>query len=295
MKTLKKHKFLQLLLGFAFAFILLFGFYALSEMITFPENGFWNIAQPVILVFYMLVFMASLTLLGILSRHLNFPVLYHSSFGVCFTSVLCAIVSRCFEDSFYLLVLPLTTIFGTPVRLFTQAIEQATTYTEHYTEYGYDEVYSYEQTILYEDYVLIILFVLTLVSVVVYQLYTTTDEQIIKKSRWHLEPPARTAALVIAGTCGSYIILCSICYLLYDFIVFEILWGIMSIISVALFFTGAVAYVPICSIIYMLGSAIKQAHKTKNPRQVFNPLIILAIILSVIGYVVVYNMVLSGF
>ena len=92
MNALKKHGFLQMLIGFSSAILLLMGFYILGEKVTFPETAFWNVAEPVILVAFMLSYMAFLSLLAIFSKAYNLKFLYYPVFGTCLTSVISAII-----------------------------------------------------------------------------------------------------------------------------------------------------------------------------------------------------------
>ncbi len=294
MKTLKNKKLLQIILGFGFAIILLSGFYILGETVNFPENAFWNIAEPVILGLYMLVFMATLSLLALFSKHFDLNALFYSTFGVCITSVLSAILHWHIEDSFLLLVMPITNLIGTPIRSFSTALEYATTYTETIVEPGYG-TYSYDQTLLYENYVLTFLLVVTLVSVVVFQLYANTEKHLANKSKWRMEAPARVIALVTIITNGTIMVLRYASEIFYDIIIFEIIYGILAALSLALWFTAIIIVAPVSIIIYLLFSATKQARKTKNSRQIFNPLTLLSIIFTIMGTYTIYDIVMNSF
>jgi hypothetical protein len=84
MTTLKRNKPLQILLGVLFASLLLFAGYLLGETITFPETDFWNIAEPIILVAYLLVYMAFLSLIAIFSKSYDmaFCIIRHLLFAL---------------------------------------------------------------------------------------------------------------------------------------------------------------------------------------------------------------------
>ena len=158
MTTLKNNKKLQLFISLASGGLLLFAGYLLGETITFPETDFWNIAEPIILVSYMLVYMAFLSLIAIFSKSNDLKLIYYPAFAVCTTSVISAFIYWCIEESFLLFLFPLTLPFSVPVRAFSQALEKATTYTVTVDD-GQFGSYTYDETVLYEHRVIIILFI----------------------------------------------------------------------------------------------------------------------------------------
>ena len=294
MTTLKNSKILQFLIGISSGVLLLKGCSLLGEKITFPETAFWNIAEPVILVGYMLIYMAALSILAIFAKSHNLKYMYYPAFATCLTSVLSAFLHWHIEDSLWLLVMPLTMLFGTPVRAVAKAIEKATTYLVTIEEYGYGS-YEIEETYIWEYPALIIFLAITLVSVIAYQLYTENSEQDIKKARWRLTGTARTASIAMISVYGTYILLVLIPTLFENFIVFEYSYYFLAMLSVLCTMSMLTFALPVVLIPYLLITASKQAIQSRNPRQFFNPLILISIILTVAGTWAIYNTTMQCF
>lgn len=294
MTTLKNNKMLQVFIGLASGGLLLFAGYLLDETITFPETDFWNIAEPIILVAYMIIYMAFLALIAIFSKSNDLKLIYYPAFAVCTTSIISAFIYWNIEESFLLFLFPLTLPFSVPIRAFSQALEKATTYTVT-VDGGQFGSYTYDETVLYEHRVIIILFILSLISVAVYQLYTETEEHITKKSRWHIEGPARKASLAMIFSYGGYIIFSFICSILPGGDLSDALWGIQAITSILASWLLLPLILPFVLNVYLISETIKEAKTRSNPRLYFNPLVILAIILSIIGSITTFQTMLACF
>lgn len=282
MKTLKNNKLLQIFIGIFSGFLLLLGCYFLGEKITFPETEFWTTAEPIILVLYMITYMASLSLLAIFSKSHNLKYLYYPAFATCTTSVLSAFLHWHIEDSLWLLVMPLTKIFGAPIRAVAKAIEKATTHLVTIEEYGYGS-YEIEETYIWEYTAIFIFFILTLVSVIVYQLYTENAEQDIKKARWHLTGPARTASIAIIISYSIFIALMLSAYYLPYCLFTDVLGILLEQFCIIASWLTVPITLPLVLIGYVLKEVITEARLHSNPRLYFNPLVILALILSLLG------------
>ncbi len=294
MKTLKNNKLFQIFIGVFSGVVLLLGCYFLGEKITFPETVFWNIAEPVILVGYMLIYMAALSILAIFAKAHNLKYMYYPAFATCLTSVLSAILHWHIEDSLWLLVMPLTMLFGTPVRAMAKAIEKATTYYVTIEEYGYGS-YEIEETYIWEYPALCVFLILTLISVIVYQLYTETAEQDIKKARWKLRGPARTASIAVICIYGIYCLLILVPNLLENSIILGYIYYILAMLSIICTMTMTTFILPVILIPYLLVTASKQAVQSRNPRQIFNPLVFLSIFLTVVGTWAIYTTTMQCF
>ena len=293
MTTLKSNKLLQIFIGVFSGVVLLLGCYFLGEKITFPETAFWNIAEPVILVGYMLIYMAALSILAIFAKSHNLKYMYYPAFATCLTSVLSAFLHWHIEDSLWLLVMPLTMLFGTPIRAMAKAIEKATTYYVTIEEYGYGS-YEIEETYIWEYPALIIFLAITLVSVIVYQLYTETAEQDIKKARWKLTGTARTASIAMICVYGTYILLVLI-PTLFENSIFGYIYYFLAVLSILCTVSMLTFVMPVLLIPHLIIIASRQAIKSRNPRQIFNPLVFLAIFLTVVGTWAIYNTTMQCF
>lgn len=294
MTTLKNNKLLQIFIGISSSVLLLIGCYLLGEKITFPETDFWNIAEPIILVVYMLVYMAFLSLLAIFSKSHDLKYMYYPAFATCLTSVISAILHWHIEDSLWLLVMPLSNQFGSPIRAMAKAIEKATTYYVTIEEYGYGS-YEIEETYIWEYPALIIFLAITLVSVVTYQLYTENAEQDLRKARWRLTGTARTASIAIISVYGIYSLLVLIPNFFENSIVFGYIYYFLALLSILCTISMLTFALPIVLIPYLLITASKQAVQSRNPRQIFNPLVLLAIFLTVVGTWAIYNTTMQCF
>ena len=294
MTTLKNNKKLQLFISLASGGLLLFAGYLLGETITFPKTDFWNIAEPIILVAYLLVYMAFLSLIAIFSKSNDLKLIYYPAFAVCATSVISAFIYWCVEESFLLFLFPLTLPFSVPVRAFSQALEKATTYTVTVDD-GEFGSYTYDETVLYEHRVIIILFVLSVISLAVYQLYTETEEHITQKSKWHIAGPARKISLGMIFSYGGYIAFSLICSILPGGDISDTLWVIQAIISITASWLLLPLILPFALNIYLFSELQKEVKECSNKRLYFNPLVILAIILSVIGSITTLQTMLACF
>ena len=280
MSTLKKSKLLQMIIGVLSAVLLLLAGYILGEKITFPQTAFWNIAELVILIAYILIYTMALLLLARFAKKHNLKALYYPAFVTCLTSVISAIVYWQTETSFRLLTIFISKALGKPILVFSEAVEKATLY---HNKYDYDEFFLFQYDIVG------ILLIITIASLTAYQLYTKTEDHSIKLARWHLEGSARTAALAMIISYGSYSLLIFILNISHNFIVPEILYTALAILSMLLTITMCTFVLSIILIPYLIIIASKQAIETRNPRKLFNPLVLLAIFLTIAGTWVIYT------
>ena len=293
MSTLKKSKLLQMIIGVLSAVLLLFAGYILGEKISFPETDFWNKAEPIIFVGYMLIYIASLSLLAIFAKSHDLKFLYYPAFAICLTSTTSALLHWRIEESLWLIVMPLSEYFGLPIRAVTRAIEKLTTYTVYVNDGDYS--YDYEETLLWEHDTLNIFVIITFISIIVYQLYTETAEQDITKGRWRIEGPARTAAIATIASYGTFIITTFLCYLVPQNLFTDIIGVVLAHLCIAATFFIAPVTLPVILICYMLMQAFSEARQCSNPRLYFNPLVISAITICILGSVIMVKTMLSCF
>ena len=292
MTTLKKNKVLQLFMGTAFAIALLFVGYLLSEKIDFPETPFWRIAEIVLLIGYLLMYMGALSLLALFSKSQDLKFLYYPTFAICLNCVASAIFHYNFESRIWIVLIPLPKYFGMPLLSFAKALDKETTYNTHY---GYDE------TVFWQYNTLGILLVMTLISLVVYQIYTETEEQAVKKSRWYLQGSARTTALAMIFSYGMFTLFIFFLDFSYDLlpsalvIVADVVYAILAHIVMTLTISFLTFILPVVLIPYLIILSSKQAISTRNPRQVFNPLVFLAIFLTIVGTWAIYTTTMQCF
>ena len=294
MTVLKRNKPLQIFLGVLFASLLLFAGYIIGEKTTFPETDFWNIAEPIILVAYMLIYMAFLSIVAIFSKSYDMGFLYYPAFAVCLTSVLSAFLDRNIEDSIWRYFMPLTRLLGAPLRAVAKAIEKRSlTYSVTVKEYGY-EAYDYERALLGETDVIVIFLILTFISLIAYQLYTETQEHRTKKALWRLEGTARTVAIVTIIASSVFWLIMGLVYIL-PYCYSDILGMVIGYFFLLSTMFALPVIVPIVVNGYVFKEAISQARFHSNPRLYVNPLAVSALILSVSVSVTVIYTVLTGF
>ncbi len=273
MTTLKNNKVLQFFISTVFAILLLLAGFLLSEKIPFPETSFWSIAKTVLLIGYLPIYVGALSLLAIFSKAKDLKFLYYPAFAICLNSVASAIIDYNIETS-TLILLPFTKYFGLPLRSFATALDKATTYT---APYGYDE------TILWQYDILGILLVMTLASVAIYQIYTETDDHVLKKTNWRIEGLVRKVTTTLICAYGGYSLLVYILYLLPDLTVLNMIYTIVALLSMYFTIFLLTLILPLVLIPLLIVLALKQVRRTKNLRHLFNPLIILAIFITIAG------------
>lgn len=280
MKTLQKHKSIQLLIGFCSSAFVLFLGIIIADVI--PKT---NIIGKICVFAYPIIYIVFLSLFAIICKITNLNRMYHSAFAACLVASVSSLIHWYIEESLLLVVMPFTEFFGHPLRAVAQALENLPIYI-----FGYDGYESY----IYELYIIVGFFVFTILSSSVHQLYVDTNEHEKKLAQWHLDSPTRNIALGSILGYGIYFALCFICYL-GNGTFFETLAEIIGIVVLALTFTQIALVVPSILIIYLLYSAISQAKAKKDKRQVLNPLVFLAIFFTTAGAISMIEMVLSGF
>lgn len=296
MKTNKRSIFVQILSGIFSALLFLHIGYLLSEKLTLPKTDFFKYGELIISVAYVLVFMVFVALAAVLSKTYNRKYFYYSVFSVFFISISAALIAWYFEDTLLLYLFPFTINIGIPITAVARVIQRHTTYTIDWFD-GY-ETYPLDETILYKIDVITIFLIIILVSVAIYQLHTETEEHEMVLNRWKLSFPARGFALGMIFGYGGYTTLITILnHLPYDGDnpVFEIMYYFISIISILLTISMVTFVLPVLLIPCLFISAIKEAKQQKNPRQFFNPLVLLATYLTCYGTYTIYETTMSCF
>ncbi len=290
MKTNKRSIFVQILSGIFSALLFLHIGYLLSEKLTLPNTEFFKYGELIISVAYVLLFMVFVALAAILSKTHNLKYFYYSVFSVFFISISAALTAWYFEDTLWLLLFPFAENFGCPITAVSEVLQGATTYTIDWFD-GY-ETYPLDETILYKIDVITIFLIIILASVAIYQLHTETEEQEMTLNRWRLGFPARGFALGMIFGYGGYTTLITILnHIPYDGDnpVFEIMYYFISVISILLTLRMVTFVLPVVLILCLFISAIKEATQQKNPRQFFNPLVLLAVYLTCYGTYTIYE------
>jgi hypothetical protein len=96
---------------------------------------------------------------------------------------------------------------------------------------------------------------------------------------------------------------CGICRIIFSFIcsilpggdLSDALWGIQAITSILASWLLLPLILPFVLNVYLISETIKEAKTRSNPRLYFNPLVILAIILSIIGSITTHQTMLACF
>ncbi len=296
MKTKKRNILVQILSGVFSALLFLHIGYLLSEKLTLPQTDFFKYGELIIFVAYILIFMVFVSLAAVLSKTYNRKHFYYSVFSVFFVSISAALTSWYFEDTLLLFLFPFTINIGLPITAVASVIQRHTTYTIDWFD-GY-ETYPLDETIFYKIDVLIIFLIILLVSVAIYQLHTETEEHKSALNRWKLNTPARGLALGMIFGYGGFISLITILDRIpYDKwnIVIEIATHLLSIICITLTMTMITFALPVVLISCLFISAIKEAKHQRNPRQFFNPLVLLAAYLTCYGTYTIYETTMSCF
>ena len=296
MKTNKRSIFVQILSGIFSALLFLHIGYLLSEKLTLPKTDFFKYGELIISVAYVLVFMVFVALAAVLSKTYNRKYFYYSVFSVFFISISAALIAWYFEDTLLLYLFPFTINIGIPITAVARVIQRHTTYTIDWFD-GY-ETYPLDETILYKIDVITIFLIIILVSVAIYQLHTETEEHETALKRWKLNSPARGLAFSMIFGYGGFISLITILDRIpYDKwnMAIEIVTHLLSIICITLTMTMITFALPVVLISYLFISSIQNAKRQKNPRQVFNPLVLLAVYLTCYGTYSIYETTMSCF
>lgn len=296
MKTNKRNIFVQILSGIFSALVFLHIGYLLSEKLTLPKTDFFKYGELIISVAYVLVFMVFVTLAAVLSKTYNRKYFYYSVFSVFFISISAALIAWYFEDTLLLFLFPFTINIGLPITAVARVIQRRTTYTIDWFD-GY-ETYPLDETILYKIDVITIFLIIILVSIAIHQLHTETEEHETALKRWKLNSPARGLAFSMIFGYGGFISLITILDRIpYDKwnMAIEIATHLLSIICITLTLTMITFALPVVLISCLFISSIQNAKQQKNPRQFFNPLVLLAVYLTCYGTYSIYETTMSCF
>lgn len=307
MKTLKKYKFLQVLTGiFAGCLVLSLGI-LLTSIATWEQLPLDNLLSKIILTVFPVMFTAGMTFIALVSKSNDLKFLYYPAFIV----NMCSLSSAIFG---YLVDSTMGTVFrsffsfsksiGLPFHYFSVAVTEKLTYTVNYD--GWTDEYS----IMPAFDVLMILLLCLLASAVAYQLYRDNDEHKEKLSRWRLQNPARSLAIPVICFYGTFILVIMLSNLvvaamdaiisvpiLYDalYCVFDIVIMLFFWCGYVLLLSAMVIILPVTITLALIIICIVNAIKKSNLRQLFNPLVLLAIVLSILGSYMMYSFTVSGF
>ena len=304
MKTLKKYKILQMLMGVFLGCLVLFVGLLMTSIATWEQLPAGNLLSKIILTIFPVMFTAGMTFIALISKSNDLKFLYYPAFIVSMGSLASAMFYYIIEDSVFRFVFAFTKTPGLPFHNFAKAVTEKLTYTVNYD--GWSDEYS----IMYEFDVLMILLLCLLVSVVAYQLYRENDKHYEKLSRWRLENPARSIAISVICFYGTYILVVMLSNLvgmameaissvpiLYDalYCVFDIVIMLLFWCGYVLLLSAMVIVLPVVITFALIIICIIKASKTSNPSQLFNPLVLLAIVLSIFGSYMMYTFTVSGF
>ena len=303
MKTLKKYKILQILIGIFVGFVALAVGLLVTSLATWDKLPFDNLLSKIVLTIFPVMLTAGLTFLAVASKSNGLKLVYYPAFAINLGSLASAIFYYFIEDSIFRKLFSFAKTLGIPFGSYANAVAEKLTYTVSYD--GWSDTYG----VFGQFDVLMILLLCLLVSLVAYQLYRDNDEHREKLSRWRLPNPAR--AIAISSICfyGTYILVVMlpnivghILDLLISVPMFDVLneaWSYVVVLffmcGYAFFLSGMIILLPLSLTITLSAFCVYKADKTSNLRYVFNPLVISAIILSVLGSYLMYTFVLSGF
>ncbi len=307
MKTLKKYKILQMLIGvFAGCLVLSVGL-LMTSIATWEQLPVENLLSKIILTIFPIMFTAGMTFIAVISKSNDLKFLYYPAFIINMGSLVSAIFYYWVDVTMgttFRRIFGFAKTLGLPFGNFATAVTEKLTYTVNYD--GWSDEYS----IIYEFDVLMILLLCLIVSVVAYQLYRDHDKHYEKLSRWRLQNPARAIAISAICFYGTYILvvmLSNVVGFAMDVIrsvpiIYDAISGIFDIVIMEFFWLGyvlllsaQVIILPIVITFALIIICIIKAIKTSNPRQLFNPLVLLAIILSILGSYMMYTFTISGF
>lgn len=305
MKTLKKYKILQILIGVLAGFFVLAVSLLVTGLATWDKLPFDNLLSKIVLTIFPVMLTAGLTFLAVASKSNGLKLVYYPAFAINLGSLASAVFYYFIEDSIFRKLFSFAKTLGLPFGGYANAVAEKLTYTVSYDD-GWSDTYG----VFGQFDVLMILLLCLLVSLVAYQLYRDNDEHREKLSRWRLPNPARAIAISVICFYSTYILLVMLSNILSPIIelvnsvpiiyeavytVFEIVIAMFFSLSYVLFLSGMIIILPLGIIITLSVLCVHKADKTSNLRYVFNPLVISAIILSVLGSYLMYTFVLSGF
>lgn len=307
MKTLKKYKILQILMGVFLGCLVLSVGLLMTSIATWEQLPVENILSKIILTIFPIMFTAGMTFIAVISKSNDLKFLYYPAFIINITSLVSAIFYYWVDGSMgttFRRLFGFAKTLGLPFGNFAKAVTEKLTYTVNYD--GWSDEYS----IIYEFDVLMILLLCLLVSVVAYELYRDNDKHYEKLSRWKLENPARSIAISVICFYGTFILVIMLSNLvgvameaissvpiLYDalYCIFDIVIMLFFWCGYVLLLSAMVIILPVAITFALIIICIIKAIKTSNPRQLFNPLVLLAIILSILGSYMMYTFTMSGF
>ena len=304
MKTLKKYKILQILIGVFAGCLVLSVVLLLTSIATWEQLPDENLLSKIILTVIPVMFMAGMTFIALVSKSNDLKCVYYPAFIINITSLVSAIFYYIIEDSVFRFLFAFTKTSGLPFHKFATTVSEKFTYTITYEDWT--------DTFTYFDRfnVLMVLLLCLFVSLVVYQLYRDNDEHREKLSRWRLQNPARAIAISVICFYGTYIAMIMFSYLASDLIeltndipvLYDVIYRVYDVVFTLFFFSSHVLLLsamliilPIVITITLSILCIVKADKTSNPRYVFNPLVLLAVGMSILGSYMMYSFVLSGF
>lgn len=283
MNELKTHKLWQILISIACSsYVLLLG-YLSGETIQFICDSLNQTAAIIILAIYVVLFAVFMCLAAFVSKKYDLKHLFYPSATINLVSIVSACICCQYPDAWWLIFLPFIKPFGAPVAAVSSAIEYSTTITEDFI----GGVYSgYGVSFIYEKDAVFLFFVLAIISIVFYELYTANPAQDIKKAGWRLQKPARRVALGLIITYGSCALLTALSMPFVsktDAMLPEMIIGIIGIMGMVASITFAIYIIPIVCGIYLVVHCIKQARRKKSLKQIFNPLVFMAVLATIVG------------
>lgn len=307
MKTLKKYKILQMLMGVFLGCLVLSVGLLMTSIATWEQLPVGNLLSKIILTIFPIMFTAGMTFIAVISKSNDLKFIYYPAFMINMGSLVSAIFYYWVDVTMgttFRRIFGFSKTLGLPFGNFATAVTEKLTYTVNYD--GWSDEYS----VIYEFDVLMILLLCLLVSVVAYQLYRDNDKHCEKLSRWRLENPARSIAIPVICFYGTFILVIMLSNLVgvaMDAIssvpiIYDVASGFFEVVIMAFFWCGyvlllsaMVIILPVTITLALIIICIVKAIKTSNPRQLFNPLVLLAIVLSILGSYMMYTFTMSGF
>lgn len=280
MDKLKEYKIVQILIGFVCSTVFLFAGYLLGKKTPFIWDSSNQVASLIILTVYVLMFVFFLCFIAIVSKKYDLRYLFYPAATTSLVSIASAYICLQYQELF---MLPMYYL-GTPIREVARVIEYATTIID---ESMIGDIYSgYQVTYVYEADAVLILFMLAIISIVVYELYTANPEQDIKRASWKLQNPARRVALGLTIAYGLYGLLATVSMPFvheYAAMLPGMIIGILGVIGMVASITFAIYIIPVAFGIYLIVLCIKQARQKNSLKQIFNPLVFSALLTTVVG------------
>ncbi|MBE6801260.1 MAG: hypothetical protein E7530_00055 [Ruminococcaceae bacterium] len=303
MKTLNKYKILQMLMGVFLGCLVLSVVLLLTSIATWEQLPAGNLLSKIILIVIPVMLTAWMSFIAVASKSNGLKFLYYPAFIINMGSLVSAVFYYIIEDSVFRLLFAFTKTPGLPFHNFATAVSEKFTYTITYEDWT--DTFTY-----FDRFNVLMVFLLCLfVSLVVYQLYRDNDEHRERLLRWRLPTPAR--AIAISSICfyGTYILVAMLPNIVGPIIdslssvtIYDALSNVWSYVVVlffecgyVFFLSGMIIILPIGITIALSALCIHKADKTSNLRYVFNPLVILAIVLSIFGSYMMYTFTMSGF